>query len=70
MIPKALELGNEQINQCLILHGNIKSILQVQMKEVKGVKFDGYKDIVLIEAKEDYSEFVDKSTGEFYDWLS
>lgn len=38
--------------------------------EVEGVKFDGYKDIVLIEAKEDYSEFVDKSTGEFYDWLS
>lgn len=38
--------------------------------EVEGVKFDGYKDRALIEAKGDYSGFVDKSTGEFYDWFS
>jgi hypothetical protein len=35
-----------------------------------GVKFDGIKDGVLIEAKGHYSQFIDKSSGEFYDWFS
>ena len=37
---------------------------------VNGVKFDGYKDGMLIEAKGDYSNFVNKKTGEFFDWFS
>ena len=37
--------------------------------KVNGVKFDGYKDGVLIEAKGNYSNFVNKKTGEFYKWF-
>jgi len=36
---------------------------------VNGVKFDGYQDGVLIEAKGDYSSFVDKRTGKFRPWF-
>jgi len=36
---------------------------------VNGVKFDGYKDGVLLEAKGIYSNFVNKS-GEFYEWFT
>ena len=35
-----------------------------------GVKFDGIKDGVLLDAKGKYSQFIDKSTGEFYEWFS
>lgn len=35
-----------------------------------GVKFDGMKDGVLLDAKGKYSQFINKNTGEFYDWFS
>ncbi len=35
-----------------------------------GVKFDGMKDGVLLDAKGKYAQFIDKSTGEFYEWFS
>ena len=35
-----------------------------------GVKFDGIKDGVLIEAKGSYSNFVNKNTGKFQDWFT
>lgn len=38
--------------------------------KVKDVKFDGYKDGILIEAKADYSNFIDKQTGMFKKWFS
>ncbi len=37
--------------------------------KVNGVKFDGYKDGVLIEAKGNYFNFVNKNSGEFYKWF-
>ena len=37
---------------------------------VNGVKFDGFKDGVLIEAKGNYSNFVDKKSGEFTEWFT
>lgn len=54
-----------------MLQGNIRSLSQVQriVYKVNGVKFDGFKDGVLIEAKGNYSNFVNKSTGSFYDWF-
>ena len=35
-----------------------------------GVKFDGMKDGTLLDAKGKYSQFIDKSTGEFCEWFS
>ena len=35
-----------------------------------GVKFDGMKDGILLDAKGKYSQFIDKSTGEFCEWFS
>lgn len=35
-----------------------------------GVKFDGMKNGVLLDAKGKYSNFVDPNTGEFYNWFS
>lgn len=35
-----------------------------------GVKFDRMKDGVLLDAKGKYAQFIDKSTGEFYEWFS
>ncbi|MBQ2802855.1 MAG: hypothetical protein IJF07_03045 [Lachnospiraceae bacterium] len=35
-----------------------------------GVKFDGMKDGVLLDAKGKYAQFIDKNTGEFKDWFS
>jgi len=35
-----------------------------------GVKFDGMKDGVLLDAKGKYAQFIDKSTGGFYEWFS
>ncbi len=35
-----------------------------------GVKFDGMKDGVLLDAKGKYAQFIDKNTGEFYEWFS
>jgi len=35
-----------------------------------GVKFDGMKDGVLLEAKGKYSQFIDKETGTFKDWFT
>lgn len=35
-----------------------------------GVKFDGMKDGILLDAKGKYAQFIDKSTGEFYEWFS
>lgn len=54
-----------------MLQGNIRSLSQVQriVYKVNGVKFDGFKDGVLIEAKGNYSNFVNKSTGKFYSWF-
>ncbi len=37
--------------------------------KVDGVKFDGFKDGVLVEAKGNYSNFIDKS-GNFYEWFN
>jgi len=37
---------------------------------VNGVKFDGVKDGVLLDAKSGYNNFVDKQTGEFYEWFT
>jgi hypothetical protein len=34
------------------------------------VKFDGIKDGVLLDAKGKYAQFINKNTGEFYDWFS
>ena len=34
-----------------------------------GVRFDGMRDGVLLEAKDHYSQFIDVNTGEFYDWF-
>lgn len=38
--------------------------------KVNGVKFDGYKNGTLIEAKGNYSQFVNKKTGEFPKWFN
>ena len=38
--------------------------------KVNGVKFDGFKNGMLIEAKGNYSQFVNKKTGEFQKWFS
>lgn len=38
--------------------------------KVNGVKFDGFKDGVLMEAKGYYSNFVNKGTGEFQSWFN
>ncbi|MGB8453430.1 MAG: Tox-REase-5 domain-containing protein [Anaerocolumna sp.] len=35
-----------------------------------GVKFDGMKDGILLDAKGKYAQFVNKSTGIFYDWFT
>lgn len=35
-----------------------------------GVKFDGVNNGTLIEAKGSYNNFVNKKTGEFYDWFN
>ena len=35
-----------------------------------GVKFDGIKDGILIDAKGKYSQFINKNTGKFYDWFT
>lgn len=35
-----------------------------------GVKFDGMKDGILLDAKGNYSQFINKNTGEFYDWFT
>lgn len=35
-----------------------------------GVKFDGENNGTLIEAKGSYNNFVNKKTGEFYDWFN
>lgn len=37
--------------------------------KVNGVKFDGFKNGVLLEAKGNYANFVNKKTGEFYSWF-
>lgn len=34
-----------------------------------GVKFDGMENGTLLDAKGKYAQFVDKNTGEFYDWF-
>ena len=34
-----------------------------------GVKFDGMRDGVLLDAKGKYAQFINKNTGEFYDWF-
>ena len=34
-----------------------------------GVKFDGMKDGVLLDAKGKYAQFINKNTGEFYGWF-
>lgn len=34
-----------------------------------GVKFDGMKNGILLDAKGKYAQFVSKATGEFYDWF-
>ncbi len=36
---------------------------------LKGVKFDGLIDDVLVDAKSGYGNFVKQSTGEFYEWF-
>jgi hypothetical protein len=38
--------------------------------EVNGVRFDGSVGDVLLEAKSSYDNFVNKSTGAFYDWFT
>ena len=38
--------------------------------KVNGVKFDGFKDGVLMETKGNYSNFVNKGTGEFQSWFN
>ena len=35
-----------------------------------GVKFDGMIDGTLVDAKCHYVQFVDKTTGKFYDWFA
>ena len=35
-----------------------------------GVKFDGMKDGVLLEAKGKYAQFINQDTGEFFNWYS
>ena len=35
-----------------------------------GVKFDGMTNGVLLEAKGEYAQFIDRTTGEFYSWFS
>jgi hypothetical protein len=35
-----------------------------------GVKFDGMKNGVLLEVKGRYAQFINKDTGEFFDWFS
>jgi hypothetical protein len=35
---------------------------------VNGVKFDGYRDGILLDAKDRYAQFVDRRTGTFYSW--
>lgn len=35
-----------------------------------GVKFDGVKNGILIEAKGSYANFVNKKTGQFYSWFN
>ncbi|NBK96736.1 MAG: hypothetical protein EOM50_01720 [Erysipelotrichia bacterium] len=38
--------------------------------KVNGVKFDGFKDGVLIKAKKDYTNLINKITEEFRDWFT
>lgn len=35
-----------------------------------GVKFDGMKEGILLDAKGKYAQFVNKNTGEFYNWFT
>lgn len=35
-----------------------------------GVKFDGMKDGVLLDAKGKYAQFINPNTGEFYGWFT
>lgn len=35
-----------------------------------GVKFDGVKDGVLLDAKGEYAQFINPNTGEFYGWFT
>jgi len=37
---------------------------------VNGVKFDGYQNGVLLDAKANYGQFVDNTTGQFADWFT
>lgn len=34
-----------------------------------GVKFDGMKDGILLDAKGKHAQFIDKNIGGFYSWL-
>ncbi len=34
-----------------------------------GVKFDGMREGILLDAKGKYSQFINKETGEFYSWF-
>lgn len=34
-----------------------------------GIKFDGMKDGVSLDAKGEYAQFINKKTGEFYTWF-
>lgn len=35
-----------------------------------GIKFDGVKDGVLLDAKGKYAQFINPNTGEFYGWFT
>ena len=38
--------------------------------EVRGVRFDGFRNGTLLEAKGNYSQFVNKNTGQFHGWFN
>ena len=73
------ENGNELSGQWKDVNENMGDYSRKYQKQITGqegkswvqggVKFDGMKDGVLIDAKAKYAQFINKKTGQFYDWF-
>ncbi len=51
------------------LNGVLFLEIYAQSPKINGVKFDGMREGILLDAKGKYSQFINKETGEFYSWF-
>ena len=65
----------KQVNESMSQHSrNFQNHVTTGAKngmvyEVRGVRFDGFRNGTLLEAKGNYSQFVNKNTGQFHPWF-